>query len=108
MQRIEQIRRSLKAKAFARAEALAIEGLRANRLQPQLWVSLGEALLHRGYVGAARRCFDRAWLLDPEAHWVEEAAARLEGRADGEERVDIEALLRVPNASVAAAIIVKD
>jgi glycosyltransferase involved in cell wall biosynthesis len=47
-------------------------------------------------------------LLDPAAYWAKEVMDQLMGKPDGEERFDVEALLRVPDETVTAVVIVKD
>ncbi|HZG57969.1 glycosyltransferase family 2 protein [Paenibacillus sp.] len=90
------------------AEARSVELLRSNRLDAQAWVSLAEALLHQGYGAAARRCFRRAWLLDPQAYWADDLERMAAKAHAGDERYDIEGLLRVPQATVSAVIVAKN
>ncbi|MBD0381077.1 glycosyltransferase [Paenibacillus sedimenti] len=101
----ESIISLLKNKHFKQAEILIIPWLRQDKLDAQLWVFLGEALLQQGYGLAANRVFQRAWLLDPQASWVQKAFNSLKQVPDGDERYDIEGLLHVPKVSIAAAIL---
>jgi hypothetical protein len=96
---------ALRQKRYAEAERLAAAAVRTAPLDGQGWVMLGEALQHQGFGYAARRVFDRAWLLDPEAAWVPRVHAALQQVPDGSPRGDVEALLQVKPVTVAAAII---
>ena len=60
----------LKQRRYKAAEIAAKDLIRLNSLDAQVWVFLGEALMHQGYGDAANKVFQRAWLLDPEATWV--------------------------------------
>jgi glycosyltransferase involved in cell wall biosynthesis len=95
----------LKHSRYKDAELESKEYIRANPLDGQGWVMLGESLLHQGYGQAAKRVFNRAWLLDPEAAWVKEIFEVLSRTPDGDERDDIEGLLHVKKVTVAAAIL---
>ncbi|MCR8635612.1 TPR domain-containing glycosyltransferase [Paenibacillus radicis (ex Xue et al. 2023)] len=97
---------ALKTKRYKEAEALSIEVLRSNRLLAQAWVYLGEALMHQGYGKAARRVFDRAWMLDPQSAWVHAVHKAVKDVSDGPERASINELLEVKKVTVAAAILV--
>lgn len=93
---------------FEEAERRAIALLRANRLDAQGWVLLGEALARRSYGHSARRCFRRAWLLDPLAAWAENIERMVSKAPAGDERADVEGLLRVPAVTVSAVVIAKN
>ncbi|MFC3844785.1 glycosyltransferase [Paenibacillus sp. GCM10012304] len=95
----------LKQKNYKEAELAAKERIRANSLEAQNWVFLGEALMHQGYGSAATKAFYRAWLLDPEATWVVPVIDALKEIPAGDERVDIEGLLHVRKVTVSAGII---
>lgn len=95
----------LKQKNYKEAELAAKEHIRANSLEAQNWVFLGEALMHQGYGSAATKAFYRAWLLDPEATWVVPVLDLLKEIPAGDERVDIEGLLHVKRVTVSAGII---
>ena len=60
-----------------------------NKLDAQLWVFLGEALMYQGFGKIAAKVFNRAWLLDPNAQWVEGVKRVLENIEEGSEREDI-------------------
>ncbi|WP_179232979.1 glycosyltransferase family 2 protein [Paenibacillus rigui] len=90
---------------YAEAEQLAAALVRQEPLDGQGWVLLGEALQQQGFGLAARRVFDRAWLLDPEAAWVTRVHAALQQVPDGSPRGDVDALLQVEPVTVAAVII---
>ncbi|MFD0695840.1 glycosyltransferase [Paenibacillus sp. GCM10027628] len=95
----------LKQHRYKEAELAAKDQIRANPLIAQNWVFLGEALMHQGYGSAAKIVFQRAWLLDPEATWVDPVWEALDSIPEGDERVDIEGLLHVRKATITAGII---
>ena len=99
------IQDALLRQKYPEAERLAAAALQLSRLDGQLWLMLGEALLHQGFGHAARAVFDRAWLLDPEASWITRVQAALQKTPDGPARSGIGALLQVKPVTVAAAII---
>ncbi|CAB1127846.1 conserved protein of unknown function [Candidatus Hydrogenisulfobacillus filiaventi] len=72
----------------------------------QAWVFLGEGLEQLGQKRAAWACYNRGWMLDPAAGWVEAAKARLFPLAMGPLPGWLEELLAVPRVTVAAALIV--
>ena len=72
---MEDIRQSLQQEQYSIVEKLATELIQIHPHAAQAWVYLGEALLHQGYGGAAKAVFNRAWLLDPQATWVEAVEA---------------------------------
>lgn len=98
----------LQQQRYKEAEVEAKDLIRNNPLEAQAWVFLGEALMRQGNGLAAKRVFNRAWLLDPEAAWVKSVYEALERTPEGEERVDIEGLLHVPKVTVAAAILARN
>ncbi|MFH5186807.1 hypothetical protein ACHHV8_31795 [Paenibacillus sp. TAB 01] len=59
------IQDALLRQKYPEAERLAAAALQLSRLDGQLWLMLGEALLHQGFGHAARAVFDRAWLFGP-------------------------------------------
>ncbi|WNR43155.1 glycosyltransferase [Paenibacillus roseipurpureus] len=87
------------------AEAALFQAIRQTPLDAQLWVMLGETLLLQQQAGAAKRVFDRAWLLDPQAKWVNPIFKRIQQMPPGDPRADIEDLLYVPKVTVTAAIL---
>ncbi len=74
----------------------------------QAWVFLGEVLERSGVQYGAWLCYRRGWLLDPSADWVGPVSARLGSVAQDDVEPWLADLLKVPDVSVAAAIIVKD
>lgn len=105
---ITQIINALQQRRFHEAETGAIAEIRKAPLVPQIWVLLGESLLHQGFGHAARKAFDRAWMLDPQADWVGSVRRTLAQTPLGEPRPDIDELLRVKRVSVTIGIIVRD
>lgn len=98
----------LKQGRFAEAAQGAIAHIRKASLVPQPWVLLGEALLHQGYGEAARKAFNRAWLLDPQAAWVGGVENTLRRSTQGPALPELEELLRYKKVSVTIGIIVRD
>jgi len=105
-----EIKNLLVCKKFKEAEnKVKIELIKKDKkIDAQLWVYLGEALMHQGFGKAASKVFNRAWLLDPNAQWVESIKGVLENVKQGSEKEDIDKLLEVPKATVTAGIIVKN
>jgi glycosyltransferase involved in cell wall biosynthesis len=95
----------LQQQRYKEAGLAAKDQIRANPLEAQNWVFLGEALMHQGYGDAANKVFQRAWLLDPEATWVVPVMDALKSVPLGDERVDIEGLLHVRKVTITAGII---
>lgn len=95
----------LKNGSYPEAEAAAVELLRRQPRHAQGWVNLGEALMRQGFGRAARKAFERAWLLDPQSAWVAAVQQALRGIPEGQHRPDVDALLAVPRVTVAAAVI---
>lgn len=87
------------------AESELLQAIRSKPLEAQLWVMLGETLLLQKQAGAAKRVFDRAWLLDPQAKWVNNIYKAMQKMPQGDPRPDIEDLLDVPKVTVTAAIL---
>lgn len=95
----------IQANKIQEAEAELFQAVSQKPLEAQLWVMLGETLLLQKQAGAAKRVFDRAWLLDPQAKWVNHIYKHLQQMPLGDPRTDIEELLYVPKVSVTAAIL---
>ncbi|TBL75102.1 glycosyltransferase family 2 protein [Paenibacillus thalictri] len=106
--RWEHIVANLKEQRFEEAERLAVKELRDQPLAAQLWVLLGETLLHQGHGAAAQLVFNRAWLLDPEASWVAGIMQQLQMTPIGPQREDIAALLAVKKVTVTIGVLVRD
>ncbi|MGO4495984.1 glycosyltransferase [Paenibacillus sp. 2RAB27] len=62
-------------------------------------------MLLQKQAGAAKLVFDRAWLLDPQAKWVNNIYKSIQQLPQGEPRQDIRDLLVVPKVTVTAAIL---
>ncbi|MCL8206613.1 MAG: glycosyltransferase [Actinomycetia bacterium] len=90
--------------ALVRARALVEQDAR----NPQAWVFLGEALEHLGRKHEAWLAYERAWVLDPPAEWVDAAKQRLFPLAPAPAADWLTAALRVPVVRVAAALIVRN
>ncbi|MHC1724295.1 MAG: glycosyltransferase [Aminipila sp.] len=104
----ENIIESLKNKQFQKAETLSIEALKNDNLNAQIWLYLAEALVFQGYGASAEAVFKRAWLLDPEAVWIENARMDLQRSDKTRVKEGIDQLLKVDSVSVTAALIVKN
>lgn len=94
---------------FQNSEKLCVNILKNSPIIAQLWVYLAEALMQQGFVAAARKTFNRAWLLDPEAAWVSAVQAAMAKQVDnGKVRPDIDELLEVRKVTITAAILAKN
>jgi glycosyltransferase involved in cell wall biosynthesis len=98
----------LKEQKYKEAEEGAIREIRKAPLLAQGWVLLGEALMHQRFGTAAKKAFDRAWLLDPEADWVLSVYKALQHTPLGPERHDINEMLHYKKVTVTIGIIVRD
>lgn len=101
----ERIISLIQDQKFAEAETELKQAISYTPLDGQLWVMLGEILLLQNQGQAAKRVFDRAWLLDPQAQWVNPIYKGLQQVAQDDDRNDIDELLAVPKITVAAAIL---
>ncbi|MBP1965240.1 glycosyltransferase family 2 protein [Paenibacillus aceris] len=101
----DQLISLIEAKKYLEAEAELKLAISRDSLNAQLWVLLGETLLLQNFGQASRKAFDRAWLLDPQAQWVNHIYEGLQHVPLGEPRLDIDQLLLVPKVTVAAAIL---
>lgn len=111
--RYKQLAKELQSGQFTLVEQECMELLKRNQTESQLWVFLGEALFHQGYILCAERVFQRALLLDPQATWEKAVFAELrkhdrEVRKAELLREDIARLLQVQPVTVTAALIVKN
>jgi glycosyltransferase involved in cell wall biosynthesis len=99
---------ALQEKHYKAAEALAIKAVQADSLIAQSWVLLGEALLHQGMGITAAQIFERAWLLDPEAVWIDAVQNALHAIKSPTKNEEIAKLLQVKRVTVTAAVLVKN
>lgn len=104
----EQAEHALRQKDWARAEEVTRRALAKNPSQAQAWVFLAEALEHQGERAAAWHCFDRGWMLDPQAGWAVSASTRLTDVRDQPIPEWLKALLAVPSCRVVGAILAKN
>lgn len=104
----QNIVESLLNKQFERAEKLSVKALKENNLNAQIWLYLAEALTFQGYGASAAVVFRRAWMLDPEAVWIEKARKDLMRADMTKSKEEINKLLIVNSVSVTAALIVKN
>jgi glycosyltransferase involved in cell wall biosynthesis len=102
------ISNAIKEQKFKEAERRAVEFLQENPVNSQAWVFLGEALMLQGFKETACKVFERAWILDPEATWVQSVFSLLSRIKNDEPRLDIEMMMDAPTVTVSAAMIVKD
>lgn len=105
---LNNVKAALAEKRWAQAQALARDGLTQNPRVAQLWVWLGEAFERSGDYANAWNSYERGWILDPEAAWVEAVYARLRPYVNAEPVGWLRELLVVPGVTVAAALIVRD
>lgn len=103
-----QVEQALRRQDWHLAETLCREVLGSNRAEAQAWVFLAEALEHQGQKSAAWRCFDRGWILDPQAVWVSAAKDRLRNQRVGGSPLWLEDLLAVPSVRVVGAIVARN
>ncbi|NMP23567.1 glycosyltransferase family 2 protein [Sulfobacillus harzensis] len=103
-----QVEQALRQQDWRGAETVCREVLGRNRVEAQAWVFLGEALEHQGQGPAAWRCFERAWILDPQAAWVPRAINRLKDQQVGGIPLWLDDLLSVPPVRVVGAILARD
>jgi glycosyltransferase involved in cell wall biosynthesis len=99
---------SLLSHDFIQSEKLSINLIKENPLNAQGWLYLAESLAFQGFGQTAEKVFQRAWLLDPQAAWIDQAQVDLKKADLGKRREDIERLLEFKKVSVSAAMIVKD
>lgn len=102
---------NLRTGHYAQVEQVCMSILPQNRRSPQLWAFLGEALFHQHYYVEAKRVFQRALLLDPQASWERAVFATLNeklAKVEAQCREDIDQLLRVELVTVSAALIVRN
>ncbi|WP_079914573.1 glycosyltransferase [Paenibacillus sp. 32352] len=104
----EQIVQSMNNQDLDRAERLSVRYVQACPEVAQGWVLLGQTLLERQQGAMAQMAFQRAWLLDPEANWVQAAHAALGRSEPGLVRQDMLELLKVKRVTVTAAIMVRN
>ncbi|WP_051621207.1 glycosyltransferase [Paenibacillus sp. UNC451MF] len=104
----ERIVQSLHRRDFDTAELLSIQYVKAFPAVAQGWFFLAQSLLERHHGAMAQLAFQRAWLLDPEANWVQSVYAALKQSQSGPVRQDIIELLKIKLVTVTAAIMVKN
>lgn len=108
--RHDAIVHALTTEDWGQAERLAREGLTADPRWAQGWVFLAEALEHQQQPEAAWACYDRAWILDPRAGWVDAARARLQPQGIARDALPawLRELLAVPPVRVMGAMIARN
>ena len=104
----QQVEQALRQKDWYLGETICRQVLRNNPAEAQAWVFLGESLEHQGQGPAAWRCFDRAWILDPQAAWVAAAYRRLQDKRVGGIPLWLDELLSVPEVRVVGAIVARN
>ncbi|WP_282937907.1 glycosyltransferase [Paenibacillus sp. RC67] len=104
----ERIVQSLHHRNFDTAELLSIQYIQVSPAAAQGWFFLAQSLLERQHGAMAQMAFQRAWLLDPEANWVQSVFAALKQSEMGPIREDILELLKVKKVTITAAIMVKN
>lgn len=98
----------LKGRQWAEAQALLQDRLKDYPADAQAWVFLAEALEQQGERAGAWRCYDRGWMLDPQAAWAPAAEARFADVRNAAGPDWLEALLAVPSVRVVGAILAKN
>ncbi|MCL8209362.1 MAG: tetratricopeptide repeat protein [Actinomycetia bacterium] len=99
---------ALRRQDWAEAEQRARAVLAVHPTAAQAWVFLGEALEHQGHPAAAWWCFDRAWMLDPQAAWVSAVMPRLAAVRHRAPPPWLAELLAVPPVRVVAAVLARN
>ena len=102
------IRNYLKTGNWTSAKSNCIQALSRYPVSAQLWVFLAESLEQLNEPSSAWKAYDRAWLLDPQASWIDTVRARLLRYRVGEIKPWLKKLLSVPSVTVSAALIVKN
>lgn len=108
VQLAERIVQSMHLRDFAAAELLSIQYIKAFPAAAQGWFFLAQSLLERQQGAMAQMAFQRAWMLYPEANWVQSVFAALKQSEMGQLREDILELLKVKKVTVTAAIMVRN
>jgi tetratricopeptide (TPR) repeat protein len=98
----------MKSGDWESAKLSCIQALSCYPINAQIWVYLGETLERLSEPTAAWRAYDRAWLLDPQASWIDVVRARLSKYRHGKIQPWLKKLLFVPPVTVSAALIVKN
>lgn len=104
----ELITNLLKTGQWQQAQEEASTLLVASPRVAQLWVFLGESLEHQGLEREAWASYDRAWMLDPEASWVEGVQRRIGDRSRKNLPPWLNELLAVPLVKIVAAMIARN
>ncbi|MCY0899260.1 MAG: glycosyltransferase family 2 protein [Firmicutes bacterium] len=104
----EEVIQHLRAQRWQEAVDLLVSRVRTSPTDAQAWVFMAEALEHLGERAGAWRCYDRGWMLDPQAAWAPAAEARLQDVRGQSGPEWLEALLTVPKVRVVGAILAKD
>lgn len=99
---------ALRGQRWTEAVQITRERLEESRLDAQAWVFLAEGLENLGQFPGAWRCYDRGWMLDPQAGWAPVAEERLRERKNGPIPDWLNALLQVPKVRVVSAILAKN
>lgn len=107
-QMTEKIRNLLQTGNWASAKSNCIEALIRYPTSAQLWVFMGEALEQLNEPSAAWKAYDRGWLLDPQASWIDTVRTRLLRYRHGKIQPWLKKLLSVPPVTISAALVVKN
>lgn len=98
----------LRQRRWLEAETLTRQVIGMNPRDAQAWVFLAEALEQQGMRGEAWHCYDRGWMLDPQARWAGSAMTRLKDVAGQPTPNWLSRLLFVPATRVVGAILAKN
>ncbi|RIV17893.1 glycosyltransferase [Alicyclobacillaceae bacterium I2511] len=108
MRFLSKVAEELKGGQYEKARRRCVSVLKGNPRSAQAWVFLGESLERLGIAGGAWKAYNRGWILDPQATWVEPMQKRLIGRWNEPVPDWLISLLAVPKVTVAAALIAKN
>lgn len=102
------IQKLIEQKKADEAIPLLQSELESNILWAQGWVWLGDCFLWNKQGTAATMAYERAWILDPQANWVEGVYQILETTPNGSIPKWLSELLKVPKVKVTGAMIAKN
>ncbi|GEO26216.1 hypothetical protein AAC03nite_20010 [Alicyclobacillus acidoterrestris] len=108
MKTIDEIVHLVQNRQFSKVRSACVEMLHKDRLNAQAWSFLGQAMVGLGNGKMAKLCFDRAWLFDPFATWVERAISDANSAGVGLGDKQVLKLLQVPKVKVAATVLTKN
>jgi len=104
----EAARTALRAGELRTVRRLCRAHLPADPRDAQGWVLLAQALEQAGSAVDAWACYDRAWMLDPQASWAPSVHLRFEGAAKTRPSSWVERMLALSRVRVVGAVLARD